>query len=226
MILAAGRGERMRPLTDTTPKPLLDVAGTPLIGWHLKRLAAAGVHDVVINHAWLGEQIEAALGDGAQYGVRIRYSAEGTALETAGGIAKALPLLGEAPFLLISADIFTDYPYASLVAAAKRMAGEAGVAAHLVLAPTDRYQLDFDLDNDGWVMPSEHPRYTYANLAVIHPQLVADITPGTYAKLGPRLKALAAKRQLSGEVYEGCWINVGTPDDLATAAAAAHHLMA
>jgi MurNAc alpha-1-phosphate uridylyltransferase len=218
MILAAGRGERMRPLTDTTPKPLLDVAGTPLIGWHLKRLAAAGITEVVINHAWLGEQIEAALGDGAAYGVHIRYSAEGTALETAGGIAKALPLLGDAPFLLISADIFTDYPYARLVAAAERLARVPGTVAHLVLAPTDRYQLDFDLGEQGLVQLSEAPRYTYANLAVIKPAVVSDVAPGDYAKLGPRLKTLAGDGRITGEVYSGCWINVGTPADLLAAA--------
>lgn len=221
MILAAGRGERMRPLTDTTPKPLLDVGGTPLIGWHLKKLAAAGVREVVINHAWLGEQIEACLGDGSAYGVQIQYSAEGTALETAGGVAKALPLLGTAPFILLSADIYTDYPYARLVAAAQALAAEPQRLAHLVLAPTTRYQLDFSLDEAGWVRGDAAPQYTYANLGVLRPELVASVVAGQAAKLGPLLHQFAAAGRISGEAYAGPWLNVGSPADLAEARAAA-----
>ncbi|WP_199065258.1 N-acetylmuramate alpha-1-phosphate uridylyltransferase MurU [Chitinimonas sp. BJB300] len=221
MILAAGRGERMRPLTDTTPKPLLDVGGTPLIGWHLRKLAAAGIRDVVINHAWLGEQIEAALGNGAAYGLRIVYSAEGTALETAGGVAKALPLLGESPFILLSADIYTDFPYERLVAAAKRLAETPQQLAHLVLAPTNRYQLDFNLDEQGLVRSEGAPSYTYANLAVLKPELVASISAGQTAKLGPLLHTFAAQGRISGEAYDGAWLNVGSPADLAEARTAA-----
>lgn len=220
MILAAGRGERMRPLTDTTPKPLLEVGGTPLIGWHLHKLAAAGVREVVINHAWLGAQIEAVLGDGAAYGVAIRYSAEGTALETAGGIAKALPLLGEAPFIVLSADIFTDYPYAQLVAAGRELAARPERLAHLVLAPTERYQRDFSLDAAGLVRGDAAPQYTYANLAVIKPALVASVQAGTAAKLGPLLHRFAAEGRISGEAYAGPWLNVGSPADLEQARAA------
>ncbi|QDQ29298.1 nucleotidyltransferase family protein [Chitinimonas arctica] len=219
MILAAGRGERMRPLTDTTPKPLLDVGGTPLIGWHLKRLAAAGVREVVINHAWLGEQIEAALGNGADYGVSIAYSAEGTALETAGGIAKALPLLGTAPFLLLSGDIFSDYPYEKLLAQAKALADDDSRSGHLVLAPTERYQLDFDLSPQGLVTAAGQPRYTYANLAVLKPAMLASVQQGQAARLGPILHEFARQGRISGEVHQGLWLNVGTPADLEDARA-------
>ncbi|MGQ5521674.1 N-acetylmuramate alpha-1-phosphate uridylyltransferase MurU [Chitinimonas sp. PSY-7] len=223
MILAAGRGERMRPLTDTTPKPLLDVGGEPLIGWHLRKLAAAGICDVVINHAWLGEQIEAVLGKGTAYGLHIHYSAEGIALETAGGVAKALPLLGDEPFILLSADIYTDYPYERLVIAAKRLADSPNQLAHLVLAPTDRYQLDFNLDEQGLVRSDGSPRYTYANLAVLKPELVSSVSAGQAAKLGPLLHVFASQGRISGEAYTGAWLNVGSPADLAEARAAACH---
>lgn len=217
MILAAGRGERMRPLTDATPKPLLKVGELPLIGWHIKHLAAAGVCNIVINHAWLGQQIEDTLGDGSAYGVHLHYSPENPALETAGGIAKALPLLGDAPFIVLSADIFTDYPYAKLVAAAAALAEDETRLAHLVLAPTDRYQLDFNLDEQGLVSTAGVPQYTYANLAVIKPTLVGGVCAGDAAKLGPPLRHFAAAGKISGECYEGLWINVGTPQDLAEA---------
>lgn len=212
MILAAGRGERMRPLTDTTPKPLLAVGGKPLIVWHLEALARAGVEEVVINHAWLGGQIEDRLGDGSAFGLRIHYSAEGTALETAGGIAKALPLLGEAPFIVLSADIFTHYPLPQLLARAEDLA-RTSLVAHLVLTHTTRYQLDFNLAGDR-VSLEGTPSYTYANLAVIKPELVASVPAGQHAKLGPLFREFAAQGRIGGEVFQGDWVNVGSPEDL------------
>ncbi|MBV8465653.1 MAG: nucleotidyltransferase family protein [Burkholderiales bacterium] len=218
MILAAGRGERMRPLTDATPKPLLPVGGKPLIVWHIERLAAAGVHDIVINHAWLGAQIEAALGDGSQWGVRIAYSAEAVALETAGGIAQALPLLGSAPFLLISADIYTDYPLAQLVAVAQTMVQDQARLAHVVMVDNPPYHPigDWAL-SDGRIDPAGADKLCYANLAVLKPAVVDGVAPGSIARLGPILAQAAANRQVSGEHYGGDWYNVGTPDELAAA---------
>ncbi len=216
MILAAGRGERMRPLTDTCPKPLLDVADTPLIGWHLKRLAAAGVTDVVINHAWLGHMIEAALGDGTAYGVKIAYSPETTALETAGGIAKALPLLGEEPFLLLSGDIFTDYDLGRLVAVAQAMRHSPRRLAHLVMVPNPPYHPNGDFALvDGLIAPDDAPKLCYANLAVCQPALVAEVAAGGIAKLGPILARFAREGRISGETFDGLWANVGSPADLA-----------
>jgi MurNAc alpha-1-phosphate uridylyltransferase len=213
MILAAGRGERMRPLTDTCPKPLLEVGGIPLIGWHLQRLAQAGISEVVINHAWLGQMIEQRLGDGSRYGVNIQYSAESTALETAGGIAKALPLLGDEPFLLISADIFTEFDFASLLAHSQGM--DAQHLAHLVMVPNPSYHPlgDFALQ-DGRIQPEGEQKYCYGNLAICHPALLAEVATGTKAKLGPLLLQYAAEGKVSGELFTGSWVNVGTPADL------------
>jgi MurNAc alpha-1-phosphate uridylyltransferase len=224
MILAAGRGQRMRPLTDHTPKPLLPVGGQPLITWHLKRLAAAGLHEVVINHAWLGEQIEATLGDGRQWGVSITYSPEATALETAGGIAHAMPLLGNDPFLVINADIWCDWPLERALAIARqwRATIDASPAlAHLVLVanPTHHPDGDFAIDDQGQLSALSHPRLTYAGLGVYQPALFKGLTakrlaPGA-APLGPLLKAAMANGQISGEVHQGQWIDIGTPDRLA-----------
>lgn len=213
MILAAGRGERLRPLTDTCPKPLLEVCGKPLIVWHLLRLAAAGITEVVINHAWLGEQIEATLGDGQAFGVSLRYSAEGEARETAGGIALALPLLGEQPFLLLSADIYTDYDFSQLVERAQAMPAEQ--TAHLVMVSNPPYhpQGDFALI-DGWIAPDAQPKLCYANIAICRPSLVAGVAPGSVAKLGPLLAAQAKLGRVSGERFDGRWVNVGTVADL------------
>ncbi|WP_432723763.1 nucleotidyltransferase family protein [Jeongeupia wiesaeckerbachi] len=222
MILAAGRGERMRPLTDTCPKPLLDVAGTPLIGWHLRRLAAAGVTDVVINHAWLGELIEATLGDGTAYGVRIAYSAETTALETAGGIAMALPLLGDAPFLLLSGDIYTDYDLAHLVGVARQMAADPTRLAHLVMVDNPPYHPRGDFAVvDGMIDPDAEPKLCFGNLTVCRPALLAGVTPGEVVRLGPILAQAARAGRISGEYFGGAWFNVGTPDELQTVREAA-----
>lgn len=208
MILAAGRGERMRPLTDHTPKPLLMAGGKPLIVWHIERLAAAGITELVINHAHLGQQIEAALGDGQQWQVAIRYSAEGTALETAGGIAYALPLLGDAPFLVVNGDVFTDIDYASL-------ALPTGKLAHLVMVdnPPQHAAGDFALDN-GLVLESAADRLTFSGVGVYHPSLFDSVQHGQAAKLAPLLKAAMQQQRVTGQHHHGLWHDIGTPERL------------
>lgn len=209
MILAAGRGERMRPLTDTVPKPLIPVAGKPLVVHHLERLAAAGFREVVVNHAHLGAEIEKALGDGSRWGLRIRYSPEApTALGTGGGIHRALPLLGPRPFLVVNGDVWTDFPFADLAHAPARL-------AHLVLVPNPPHNPkgDFPLDGDR-VGDGPGERLTFSGIGVYQPALFAGQTPGAFA-LGPLLRAAAARGQVSGERYEGAWFDVGTPDRLA-----------
>lgn len=212
MILAAGRGERMRPLTDRTPKPLLPVGGKPLIVWHLERLAAAGFRDVVINHAHLGAQIETALGNGASWGLAIRYSPEPEgALETAGGIAQALPLLGSAPFLVINGDIFCDWDVAQA-----RAALAAGDCAHLVMVnnPPQHPQGDFVLQ-DGKVGAEGAPKFTFSGIGVYRPELFAGISRGQPARLAPLLRAAMGEARVSGELHRGRWTDVGTPERLA-----------
>lgn len=208
MILAAGRGERMRPLTDTTPKPLLKAGGKRLIEYHLEALAVAGFHDVVINHAHLGEQIEQVLGDGRRYGVRIAYSAEGQALETGGGIFRALPLLGEGPFLVINGDVWCDYPYEQLL---RRY---DVTQAHLVLVdnPPQHPQGDFVLEH-GKVHDKQGARLTFSGIGVYHPQLFAGCEAGAFA-LAPLLRRAMALEQVSGEHYRGRWFDIGTPERL------------
>lgn len=210
MLLAAGRGERMRPLTDRCPKPLLPVAGKPLVMWHLERLAAAGFTEVVINLSWLGEQIAAALGDGAQHGVRITYSREPwPALETGGGIANALPLLGEKPFLLVNGDVFTDIDFAAL-----RMAPDDLAQLVLVPNPPHHPRGDFFLDAAGRVVEEGGERLTYSGVAVVHPQLFAGNAGGRFPLLPWLLKARDAGR-LGGQKHTGTWLDVGTPERLA-----------
>ncbi|UFQ97282.1 N-acetylmuramate alpha-1-phosphate uridylyltransferase MurU [Pseudomonas wenzhouensis] len=210
MILAAGKGERMRPLTLHTPKPLVKAAGVPLIEYHIRALAAAGFTELVINHAWLGQQIEDYLGDGSRFGVRIVYSAEGEPLETGGGIFKALPLLGDEPCLVVNGDVFTDYDFAAL---RKPLAG----LAHLVLVnnPAHHPQGDFVLAagrvHDG---EATSERMTYSGLAVLHPRLFASSRPGAF-KLAPLLREAMTAGQVSGEHYAGCWVDVGTHERLA-----------
>lgn len=212
MILAAGRGERMRPLTDTTPKPLLPAGGRPLIAWHLDKLAKAGVTEVVINHAHLGRMIEAALGDGGDFGLSIRYSPEVDALETAGGIATAMALLGEAPFIVVNGDVFTDFPYERLVGAARRLAADASHVAHLVLVdnPTHHPGGDFTLEH-GLARPEGAPRFTFSGLGVYRPGLFEGIAPGTKARLAPLLVAAMGRNAVSAEHFGGYWLDVGTP---------------
>ena len=218
MIFAAGRGERMRPLTDTTPKPLLKVQGKPLIEWHILNLARAGFKQIVINHAWLGEQIEAALGDGARWGVHILWSREPGALETAGGIAYALPLLGEAPFLAVSADIFSDYDYCQLVPKLRAMAtGGAEQAAHLVMVPNPDFHPkgDFGLNAEGRLVLEGGERLTYGNICLLRPESFAQISPGTKLALRPIWEVQIQAGQVYGECFTGAWHNVGTPAQLA-----------
>ena len=209
MILAAGRGNRMRPLTDRVPKPLLAVGGKPLIQYHIERLAAAGVRAIVINHAHLGEQIEAALGDGAQLGVTLHYSpeGEGRALETGGGIFKALPLLGPDPFLVVNADIWTDCPFADLDL-------PDGYLAHLVLVanPPQHPAGDFALDGDR-VRRDGEPRYTFSGIGLYRPELFAGCAPGAFP-LAPLLRRAMDQGQAGGRLYRGDWFDIGTPQRL------------
>lgn len=227
LVLAAGRGERMRPLSDTVPKPLLAVRGRPLIEWHLIALAAAGVREVVVNTAWLEDRIIATLGDGTRFGLAIRYSLEGRdhggALETAGGIAKALPLLADAPddvFWVVSADIHAP-GFAFHAAHAARFAAGTDLA-HLWLVPNPPFHPagDFVLDARGRVRrePSAGRDWTYANIALCRAALVDGIPRGARAALGPLLFDAAHADRLSGEVLEGEWHNIGTPEQLAALA--------
>ena len=222
MILAAGRGERMRPLTDHCPKPLLPACGKPLIVYHIEALARAGVREIVINHAHLGAQIEAALGDGSVWGVRLLWSREGEALETAGGIRYALEQLGTAPFIVVNGDVHSDFDYARLVARAQALAaGEAEAPlAHLVLVanPPHNPQGDFALASNGRLLPAEGanaPRLTFAGLGVYQPTLFSGIAHGARAPLGPLLREAIAHDGVSGETHLGYWLDVGTPQRLA-----------
>jgi MurNAc alpha-1-phosphate uridylyltransferase len=222
MILAAGRGERMRPLTDTCPKPLLPVRGRPLIVWQILSLVRAGITEIVINHAHLGQMIEATLGDGSRYGATLAYSCEGTALETAGGIAKALPLLGEDPFLAVSGDIYCphfDYEQVKEVLVDTDVWGnlhppEKRDIAWLYLVKNPPYHLsgDFSLNSFtvGNLAGHASPLFTFANIGVYRPEMFASITPGSSAKLGPILRDHAERGLIGGEIYEGLWENVGT----------------
>lgn len=215
MILAAGRGERMRPLTDHCPKPLLRVGGKPLIAWHLEHLAVAGFGEVIINHAHLGAQIEATLGDGSDRGLRIRYSPEPAgALETAGGIAQALPLIGDEPFLVINGDIFCDWN----LARAQTCLGDDALA-HLIMVdnPAHHPAGDFHLDGHqlGAGETAPGPRLTFSGIGVYRPELFSSLRPGTPAKLAPLLVAAMTRNQISGEHHTGRWLDVGTPQRLA-----------
>ncbi|WP_323115315.1 N-acetylmuramate alpha-1-phosphate uridylyltransferase MurU [Pseudomonas guariconensis] len=210
MILAAGKGERMRPLTLHTPKPLVPVAGQPLIEYHLRALAKAGFTEVVINHAWLGQQIEDHLGDGARFGLSIRYSPEGEPLETGGGIFKALPLLGDAPFLLVNGDIWTDYDFARLRTPLKGL-------AHLVLVdnPGHHGRGDFRLDGQRVVDGDEAPgTLTFSGISVLDPALFEGRQPGAF-KLAPLLRHAMGEGRVSGEHFQGRWVDVGTLERLA-----------
>lgn len=217
MILAAGRGQRMRPLTDHTPKPLLTVGGQPLIVWHIKRLAKAGLRDIVINHAWLGEKIESTLGDGSQWGVSIRYSPEPTALETAGGIANALPLLGQAPFLVINGDTWCDWPVENASTDALRPPLSATTSlAHLVMVanPTHHPEGDFAINDGGKLSEAGNARLTYSGLGIYHPDLFKAIGTQEPTPLGPILKQAMTKGLITGEVHRGQWMDIGTPERL------------
>ena len=223
MIFAAGRGERMRPLTDTCPKPLLKVRGRPLITWHVLGLVRAGITEIVINHAHLGHLIEAELGDGSQYGASIAYSHEETALETAGGIAKALHLLGDAPFVAVSGDIYCpyfDFEQVKDVLHDKDVLGNLYTPAqrdvcwlYLVENPEHNPEGDFGLTMFS-VTNEGSPKFTFGNIGVYCPEMFATITPGEHAKLGPLIRQYCDQRQVGGEVYVGEWVNVGTVEQL------------
>lgn len=209
MVLAAGRGERMRPLTDITPKPLLEVGGKPLIAYHLERLAEAGIDDVVINLAWLGSHIREALGDGASYGVSITYSDEGPeALETGGGIFRALRWLGDAPFLVVNGDVWTDIDLATLAAL------RTDALAHLVLVPNPPHHPRGDFALVGArVTESGDARYTYSGIGRYTPEFFAGCTDGKFPLLPLLRRAMAAER-LTGELHGGEWLDIGTPERL------------
>lgn len=221
LILAAGRGERMRPLTRVTPKPLLEAGGKPLIVWHLEKLAALGIDDVVINTAWLATTLQEALGDGERHGLRIRYSHEGeTPLETGGALLHARAALGEDPFLLINGDVWTDYDFTRLMNSPIR-------AAHLVMVPNPEHvmQGDFHLDAGGLLHASGAPRLTYSGLGVYRMSLLdhwrdAVAPSGDIASNPPRfpllplLLAAMSRQEVTGELHEGGWTDVGTPERL------------
>ena len=235
MILAAGRGERMRPLTDHTPKPLLQAGGKPLIVWHIERLCAAGYTHIVINHAHLGQLIEDALGNGAELGVSIDYSREISALETAGGIATALPLIEEDVFPVVNGDIYCEYDFSRLAEPLARLAAGHD-QAHLVLVdnPPHHPQGDFVLDNSRVVnadtpltpyvlgtagardgIPCGHPsRLTFSGIGVYHRALFARTPAGEKAPLAPLLRLAIDAGRVSGERFAGRWVDVGTPERL------------
>jgi MurNAc alpha-1-phosphate uridylyltransferase len=213
LILAAGRGERLRPLTDRVPKPLLEAGGKPLIAWQVEKLVAGGFDDIVVNHAHLGEQIERALGDGKRFGARIRYSPENPALETAGGVVKALPLLGDRPFAVVSADIHTDFPYASLRGHLDHLTSE-GPVAHFVLVDNPPWHPAGDMGVRDGVVTREKPWFNYGNIAVFHPEIFRPLERGARLKLFPWMYRFVEAGQVTGERYAGPWDNVGTAGQL------------
>ena len=216
MILAAGRGERMRPLSDTRPKPLLEAGGKPLIVWQIERLVSAGFGDIVINVAHLAAEIEAALGDGARFGAALRYSREPLPLEVAGGIATALPLLGNGVALIVSADLYADYDYAAL---RPRLAAIEATTApphlHMVMVPNPAYHPggDFVLDA-GRLTLDGAPRLTFGNIALYRSSLFRDLPRGEKAKILPLYQDWIGRGWASGELFTGRWANVGTRDEL------------
>jgi MurNAc alpha-1-phosphate uridylyltransferase len=208
MILAAGRGKRLRPLTDTTPKPLLDVDGRPLIEHHLENLAMAGFREVVINLAHLGDMIQDRLGNGARWGLNIHYSPEPpAALDTGGGIERALPLLGQSPFAVINSDVFSDYPLA-------RLRAIKCDHAHLVLVPNPTHNPDGDFVlQAGRIIPGTQQRHTFSGISVYHPRFFSSAPGGRYSTV-PMLRKAAALQQVTGEIYKGIWHDIGTPERL------------
>lgn len=211
MILAAGRGDRMRPLTDQIPKPLIEIGGRSLVLRHLQGLRAAGVHEFVINLGWLGDKLREALGDGAALGVQISYSEEGwPALESGGGLHHALPLLGEQPFLVVNGDVYADYPWPALLRRAADLPPET--LAHLVMVPNPPHNPrgDFTLDEDGRIRNEGAARLTFSGISIHRPEIFAGCQPGHFPML-PLWRAAADRGALSGEAYFGIWSDVGTP---------------
>ncbi len=221
MILAAGRGERMRPLTDRIPKPLLMAGGKPLIVWHIENLVLAGIREIVINHAHLGGQIEEALGDGRRFGAEIRYSAEESALETAGGIANALPLLGDSPFAVVNGDIYCDYDFSRLLKSSGNLTAGKD-AAHLVLVgnPAHHPGGDFCLQADR-IIPSSNQlqaasclQLTFSGIGLYSPAMFCGIQRGSRAPLAPLIREQIALGRAGGEHHKGVWADIGTPERL------------
>lgn len=215
MVLAAGRGERLRPITDTLPKPLVTVAGKPLIVYHLEALARIGIRDVVVNLSWLPDKLRAALRDGSDYGVRITYSEEGpVALETGGGIFNALPLLGPEPFLVVNGDTFTDIDFGALLGSAAADT-QAGVLARLVLVPNpiQHPRGDFGLNGDR-VVERESDRFTYSGVGVYRAEFFEGCVPGKFPML-PLMKRAIAAGKMAGQLHRGEWCDVGTARRLA-----------
>ena len=210
MLLAAGRGERLRPITDTLPKPLVEVAGKPLIVYHLEALVRAGVRDVVINLSWLGEKIRRSLGDGSRFGVRIAYSEEGPVpLETGGGIHRALPLLAPGPFLVVNSDVWTDMDFSRFLTLPQDTDARLLLAAN----PPHHPRGDFGLEGD-FVVERDTDRFTYTGIGVYRPEFFEGCAPGKFPLL-PLLERAIAARRLRGEVYRGEWLDIGSPDRLA-----------
>ena len=215
LILAAGRGERLRPLTDVLPKPLLVAGGRTLIDWQMERLLRAGFTDLVVNHAYLGAMIVEALGDGSGYGARIRYSAESPALETGGGVVKALAFLPSEPFLVVSADIYTEFDYASLHERIARIAADPGdCCAHFVLVDNPPWHPQGDMGIADGRVTRAGPKLTYGNISVFHPRMFEGIEPGTHFRLFPWAYRFVEEGRVTGERFTGEWDNVGTPAHL------------
>lgn len=223
MIFAAGRGERMRPLTDTCPKPLLEVRGRPLITWHVLNLVRAGITDIVINHSHLGHMIEEALGDGGKYGARIVYSHEPTPLETAGGIANALHLLGDEPFLAVSGDIYA--PYFDFAQAQGALPDNDALGqpipqdqrdiAWLYLTPNPWHNPEGDFGLDMYTLSNEgDPKWNFAGIGVYRPEMFEGVRAGDFLKFGPLMRRFIEQKRVGGEVYNGPWVNVGTVEQL------------
>lgn len=222
MILAAGRGERMRPLTDRLPKPLLEAGGRPLIVHLIDALASAGCRQLVVNTAHLGRMLEHVLGDGTRLGVQIAWSHEGAALETAGGIALARPLLGDKPFLVVNGDVWTDLDFAGFIGRASTALAAPGLDAHLLLVDNPPHHPDGDFRlaggrvvDEGSAAAAAAPKYTFAGIGAYRPQLFDGIAPGVKAPLAPLLFDARTRSALSGEHFGGCWMDIGTPGRLA-----------
>ncbi|WP_228766892.1 N-acetylmuramate alpha-1-phosphate uridylyltransferase MurU [Thiomicrorhabdus heinhorstiae] len=210
MILAAGRGNRLRPLTDTLPKPLVEVCGKPLIVYHLEKLAEAGIREVVINHAWLGDKIESALGDGSRWNLQIHYSPEPEGgLETAGGIIRALPKLGDQPFIVVNGDVFTDFDFHELVRQAQELNDRSELHACLNLVPNPAHNRsgDFGIDEAGKLL--QQGDLTFSGLSVLNPQVFAGIEEG-FIPLAPILRTSAEQGKVLGRSFNGYWSDVGT----------------
>ena len=213
MILAAGRGERMRPLTDAKPKPMLEAAGKPIIVWTIESLARAGFRDLVINVSHFGEVIEQGLGDGRRWDVSIEYSREAEPLETAGGIATALPLLGTEPFIVVNGDIYCDFDFRRLVRA---LDAPGAPLAHLVLVsnPAHHPKGDFALNGDGRLHNAGEAMYTFSGVGAYRPELFAPVAPNTRAQLASLLRPQIEAGRVTGETHRGCWSDIGTPERL------------